>query len=314
MIEIRRILCPIDFSDVSRSALDHALAIAHWYESSVSLLHVAAIVPTADSWPGHSFPPSMILTAGDREAVLTSMRQFASIDSTSTIPVQYEIAEGGAAPEILAKAEAIRADLIVLGTHGRSGFERLVLGSVAEKVLRKAASPVLSVPPHVAGTTGARGLFTRILCAVDFSDCSMRALNYATSLAQEADARLTVVHVVELVPQLPAELHETTLAGPRSLQEYISAAEIDARERLKEAVPDAVRANCTVDTVVVRGKSYREILRIAAEQQSNLIVIGIHGRGALDLMFFGSTAQHVVRQASCPVLTLRRNGAPQGDS
>lgn len=309
MIDIHRVLCPIDFSDVSRRALDYALAIATRYESSVSLLHVAAIVPTADSWPGHSFPPSMILTEGDREAVLTSMRHFASIDSASIIPIQYEIAEGRAAAEILAKAEAMRADLLVLGTHGRSGFERLVLGSVAEKVLRKAACPVLSVPPHAAGTSGAGPLFKRILCAVDFSDCSLRALNYATSLAQEADARLTVVHVVELVPQLPADLHETTLAGPRSLEEYIAAAEDDARERLKDAVPDAVRAYGTVDTAVARGKAYREILRVAAEQQSDLIVIGIHGRGALDLMFFGSTAQHVVRQASCPVLTLRRNGA-----
>jgi len=148
-------------------------------------------------------------------------------------------------------------------------------------------------------------LFTRILCAIDFSDCSMHALNYAMSLAQEADARLTVMHVLEPPSDAPADFHETVFGAPRTLTEYIAEAEEERRARLTEAVPEAVRAYCTVETMMAKGKPYREILRVASEQQSDLIVIGIHGRGAADLLFFGSTAQHVVRQASCPVLTLR---------
>jgi universal stress protein A len=70
-------------------------------------------------------------------------------------------------------------------------------------------------------------------------------------------------------------------------------------------IPDAVRESCSVETIIARGKPYREILRIAVEQASELIVIGVHGRGPIDLLFFGSTAQHVVRAAPCPVLTLR---------
>jgi nucleotide-binding universal stress UspA family protein len=107
----------------------------------------------------------------------------------------------------------------------------------------------------------------------------MHALNYAMSLAQEADARLMVVHVLELMPEARADLHETTLGGPRTLQDYIAAAEDDARGRLKDTVPETVRAYCIVETVVARGKPYREILRVAAEHESDLIVIGIHGRG-----------------------------------
>jgi nucleotide-binding universal stress UspA family protein len=75
---------------------------------------------------------------------------------------------------------------------------------------------------------------------------------------------------------------------------------------LKDAIPDSVRAFCTVDTVLATGKPYREILRIAEEQKADLLVVGIHGRGAIDRLLFGSTAQHLVRRASCPVLTLRR--------
>lgn len=307
MIEIRRILCPVDFSDFSRRAFDHAVAVAKWYESTITLFHVSPVVPPAAYAPGIPMVPPAFLTPEDRDELLASMKRFAEAEAGATVPIQFEITEGNAAAEILAKADAMPTDLLVMGTHGRSGFEHLVLGSVTEKVLRKAACPVLSVPRHVSDTVPAPAvLFKRILCAIDFSDCSMHALNYATSLAQEADARLTVVHVIELPPEAPPDLHETVLGGPRSLREYMAAAEEDSRARLKDAVPENVRAYCTVETILATGKPYREILRVATEQQSDLIVIGIHGRGAADLLFFGSTAQHVVRQASCPVLTLRK--------
>lgn len=306
MIEIRRILCPIDFSDFSRRALDHAVAIADWYESTITLLHVSAIAQVVAYAPGSAMLPSAVLTGEDRDALLASMKRFADAEAGSRIPVEFEISEGHAAACILARAAAMPADLIVMGTHGRSGFERLMLGSVTEKVLRKAACPVLSVPRHAPEAVPAPAvLFKRIVCAVDFSDCSMRALAYAMSLAQEADARLTLVHVIEVPPEAPADFHQTVFPGPRTLTEYVAAAEAERRAHLADAVPDAVRAYCTVETIVPTGKPYREILRVASEQQSDLIVIGIHGRGAADLMFFGSTAQHVVREASCPVLTLR---------
>src|SRR3970282_524430 len=124
------ILCPIDFSDFSRRAFDHAVAIAKWYESSITLLHVCAIVPVAAYAPGSGVLPSAILTREDRDVLLTSMHRFAEAEAGSSVPVAFEIAEGNAAREILAKANATPSDLIVMGTHGRSGFERLVLGSV----------------------------------------------------------------------------------------------------------------------------------------------------------------------------------------
>jgi nucleotide-binding universal stress UspA family protein len=307
VIEIERILCPIDFSDFSRRALDHAVAISRWYESTITLLHVCTVVPVAAYAPGSGVLPSAALTPEDRKALLASMERFAEGEAGTNVAIDLDIAEGSTATAILAKADAMPADLLVMGTHGRSGFERLVLGSVTEKVLRKAACPVLTVPKAVPDVVPAPPvLFKRIICAIDFSDCSMHALNYAMSLTQEADAHLTVMHVIELPPDVPREVHETVLAGPRNLREYLALAEEDARARLKEAIPDSVRAYCTVDTVQPTGKPYREILRVAEEQTADLIVIGIHGRGPVDRLLFGSTAEHLVRQASCPVLTLRR--------
>jgi universal stress protein A len=153
-------------------------------------------------------------------------------------------------------------------------------------------------------------LFKRILCPVDFSDCSMIALKYAISLAQEADAHLTVVHVMTYETELTPEMRDSLTAyGHVPLADFRRAYEKDCRQQLEAAIPDSVREYRTVETMLTGGTPYREILRVAAEQQADLIVIGVQGRGAADLMLFGSTTQHVVRHATCPVLTLRKGGA-----
>jgi nucleotide-binding universal stress UspA family protein len=306
MIDIQRILCPVDFSDFSRRALDHAVVLAHWYHAKVTLLHVKELVPLAAYAPGSGVVPSAMLTPEERQSIIDEMKGLARSEAGASVAVDCEIAEGRTADAIVAQAADLRSDLIVMGTHGRSGFERLVLGSVAEKVLRKATCPVLTVPKAVGDVVPASPLFKDIVCAIDFSECSMRALEYACSLAQEADAHLTVLHVVEVPSNLDPDVHETTLAGPPSLAAYIAAVGDERRARLKDAVPERVKGYCTVDTQLSSGSPYREILRVASERSSDLVVIGIHGRHPADLLFFGSTAQHVVRRAACPVLTIRQ--------
>jgi nucleotide-binding universal stress UspA family protein len=189
MIEIRRILCPIDFSEYSRHALDHALAIARWYESTITVLHVFSATPVAAYAPGAPGFESIALTRADRDQLLVEIKRFIEAESNLGIPIEAIIREGNTASEILDQAADLKADLLIMGTHGRSGFERFLLGSITEKVLRKAKCPVLTVPRrHPDAVPATLVLFKQILCPVDFSDCSMQALNYAMSLAQEADA------------------------------------------------------------------------------------------------------------------------------
>jgi nucleotide-binding universal stress UspA family protein len=145
-------------------------------------------------------------------------------------------------------------------------------------------------------------LYKRILCPVDFSDSSLHALKYAISMAQEADGQLTVLHVV--AHDFESEPDITYDPG-MSLGAFLKTREEALRERLQEATAGATDF-CSVEPLMIHGKPWREVLRIAAERQSDLIVMGVQGRGAADLLFFGSTTQHVVREASCPVLTLRR--------
>jgi nucleotide-binding universal stress UspA family protein len=305
MIEIRDILCPIDFSDCSRRALDHAVTIAKWHDSRVTLLHVFNILPVVAYVEGGETLPATPVLCADRDALVTSVQKFADAEVGSSVPLTCDVAEGDIADTVLSKARTLRSDLIVMGTHGRSGLERVILGSVTNKVLRRSECPVLSVPPRMAEVVPISStLFTQIVCAVDFSPCSMHALAYAMSLAQEADAHLTLVHVIE-TPVVSEDLHETIAGGPRSLREYVAAAERERRQRLEEAVPEAVRAYCHVDIVLSTGTPYREILRVAAERVAGLIVCGVHGRGAIDRFVFGSTTEQLVRHASCAVLSLR---------
>jgi nucleotide-binding universal stress UspA family protein len=185
-----------------------------------------------------------------------------------------------------------------MGTHGRSGFERLFLGSTAEKVLRTAACPVMTVPRRAPDLMPVGPVpFARILCAVDFSPQSKVALTYAVSLAIESKAQLSVFHVIEVFPQFQELMAPTPLDVDAWMDE--------ARRRLREVVPDAARSQCTIKEVVTSGKPYREILLAATNDDSDLIVMGVQGRGATDRFFFGSTTSHVLREAHCPVLTLR---------
>jgi nucleotide-binding universal stress UspA family protein len=304
VIEIRRILCPVDYSEHSRRALDYAIGIARWYDSTVTVFHVVSLSPAMAYSTPVAFPAPAWLPATDRTRIFGALKEFARAEGGSIVPIEVDVGEGNPATEILAKSTAMSNDLLVLGTHGLSGFDRLLLGSVTEKVLRKAACPVLSVPSHAPDLVPvAPALFRRILCAVDFSKCSLHALQYALSLAQEANASLLVLNVLELPvgpsdPRAPAGL-------PHGLLEYVAAVESNRRNELAALVPDEAKAYCSVETRLLEGKPYQEILRVAEEEQIDLIVMGVRGRGAADLLLFGSTVQHVVRQASCPVLTLR---------
>jgi nucleotide-binding universal stress UspA family protein len=252
-----------------------------------------------------AFEPT-VLTAADREQLRAQTERLVARKAPSGIGIETVIREGDAAAEILACADTLNPDLLVMGTHGRTGFERLVLGSVTEKVLRKASAPVLTVPRGLPDAVpAAPGMFKDILCPVDFSSSSMRALQYAMSIAQEADAHLAVLHVVAHEIENAADVGAFGAVENLSIAEFRTLRDDTLRRRLADAVPETVASYCSVNTILTHGKPWREILRNAADRRSDLIVMGVRGRGAVDLMFFGSTTHHVVREAVCPVLTLR---------
>ena len=300
MVEIRRILCPVDLSEFSRHALDHARAIAQWYDANITVLHVISpveLIAPVVGVAGAVYLPSRAL---DAREIANEVRQFSGLkDLSQESHLKVVVAEGTPAKEIVRHAEALPADLLVMGTHGRSGFERLFLGSVTDKVLRSTQVPVLTVPPPVDRVRSV--VYKTILCPIEFSGPSTRALEFALMLAEETDAHLILLHVIDAFVE-EARLSEISHF---SVSEYYRHLEKDARRRWKAAVPEDARVWCTPEERVALGKPYREILHVADEASTDIIIMGVHGAGALNRRLFGSTTQHVIREAHCPVLTLR---------
>jgi nucleotide-binding universal stress UspA family protein len=287
-VRFANILCPVDLSDFSTPVLAHAVALARWYHARVTALHVfAAWLPPASL---ATYPGWMTHVPEAREAIARELR--AVVDPFAAEGVTLTTAEGDAAAEIVRHAAETRADLIVMGTHGRSGFDRVTLGSVTEKVLRRASCPVLTLPPGSASAADAVE-YRQILCPTDFSDCSHAAIDRALSLARRTGARITLLHVVE------------TADGDETIDDLHRRQSDAARRAVHDAVLSRAQPADRVDEAVAIGKPYREILRAAEERHADVIVMGVRGRGPVDLTLFGSTTNQVVRRAACPVITLR---------
>ena len=294
MVRIDRILCAVDFSDFSRDALRHGVVFAKWYSAQLTVLHVYQPLGAVRGLPGEALLPPI---APDEMAA--ELRRFCAPHLASLEPsAEFSVREGNPAQEIRQEAERLSADLLILGTHGKSGFQRLFLGSVTEKVLRSTRVPVLIIPPPVKQPDAPA--YKTILCPLDFSEASTRALEYALSMAKEANARVILLHVVE---DLLAHADMETL-GHLSLTDYYRHVEQDAVTRLERMIPRDAGARPTPEPRVVRGRAYRQIVELVAAEHVDLVVMGVRGRGTFDRLFFGSTTDHVIKEVGCPVLTL----------
>jgi nucleotide-binding universal stress UspA family protein len=292
MIEFKRIVCPVDFSASSARAFAYAAAFARWYDAQLTVLHV---VPLPEPTQVYG-PADPVLTPKLCEEVIAELGRSLNIAVVS--PHATPIVElGDPRATIVDRAISGRADLLVMGTHGRRGFKRLLLGSVAEAVLREAPCPVLTVPPHAPAAASDEVTFKSILCPIDFSPSALQAMRCALDLARQANGSLMMLHVDESLPETEGHYFR--------FPEYRQDVVADAKEQLRRLVPEDSRTSVEIDTVVVFGRAHRQILRAAEMKPPDLIVMGAQGIGGVGLVLFGSTTQEVVRGATCPVLTVK---------
>ena len=311
MVSIDRILCPVDLSSCSRTALHYALALARWYEARVTVLHVFRHVPVVDTAAAALgagiYAPPVAVPDVDRATVERRVAEFVAATPGAS-GVVVHVCEGlSVREEILREAEETSADLLVLGSHGLTGVKRLVLGSTAETVLRHAERPVLIVPAHAPEVPPSGVPFKRIVCAVDFKADSYTALRYAFDLARESDAELTLLHAVEM-PAVHVGAEDLTVDLESARQTVVR----DTRESLEALVPESARAFCTVHAAVAEGQADQAILRLATEVDADVIIMGVRRRDALGVAVFGSHVQAVVRAAHCPVLTVHQHEDSHG--
>lgn len=291
-MQVKSILCPIDFSDFSTAAYRYALSLAEYYKARLIALHVVELwkYPFAD-YAAQEADYSRFSKALN-EGGEVKLQQFVQQHSAGRLTPELVVRQGNAANSILSFAQDSNMEVIVMGTHGRRGFDRVVLGSTTDRVMRKAACPVLiaSDPSHKALATGPDGRhrLSRIIYCTDFSHNSERARGYAISLAAEYGAELTLLHVAERVSN-PAEA-ESVLAA--------------RRQQLDSIISDAERKNLNVGLEVRFGMPYEQIVQHAAEAQASLIIMTSRGGEAVDRAVFGSTTYRVIQLGPCPVLAV----------
>jgi nucleotide-binding universal stress UspA family protein len=303
MLPIHTILFPTDLSERANAVFPLACSLARDCGARVMVLYVA--LPPCG--------PEVIEVRHRAEeywqGTWTALHRL--VAPASDVKVDYRIAEGDATDAILDTAADVGAGLICMGTHGRTGPGRFLLGSVAEGVSRRAECPVLTakavIPGMVAGEAEAAEAAARseaalrwmpktILHPTDFSECSMGTFRLARALARDHGARLIVLHVTT-VPDLAYEGYGPP-GVPLSQGDYLE----DARRSL-EGLAAGPGIDC--ERLLKEGDPASEILRVAKETGADLVVMGTHGRSGLKHLLMGSVAEQVTRKASCPILTLR---------
>ena len=292
LISVKNILYPTDFSPVAEAALPFACDLARMFGSRVTAVHVS----TSDAEaliPPLSFPYQGESTDELLEKLMDTL-------DDKFKGVEHELVTGrGEVSDFIANVIKEREiDLVVIGTQGRTGFEKLMLGSVAELVFRQASCPVLTIGPHVVHSRRHGWEMRNILLATDFTPESLAAYPLAFALAKDRYARLTLLTVLER-PGVEE------LVDPHRY--------IDSTVRLlHQQVPNEVSQDCELGYVVTSGNPPDEILKVAKDRGCDLIVLGVRsvpGRLGLATHLSRPTAHLVVAQAHCPVLTVRSEGA-----
>lgn len=294
-----KILLATDGSRGAEVAEAYARALALSWGATLTVVNVLEFPPGLNpEYPVNRLYLGELMKQAARELVELNARA-----ADRGIPVHTRVATGIPSEEILAAAAAEDPDLIVVGTRGKTGLAHVLLGSTAERIIRAAPCPVLAVrmEGHGEDQTGRSRRDPagpdRILVPIDFSDCSLDALEYAVMVAQRAKASLTLIHVLEPVLYgLDFTLPHVTERG--QMRDAI-------KEQLSGVVSALAAAQVKSDYLVRGGLPGDSILDAARSQPADLIIMGTHGRRGLSHAFYGSVAESVLRKAHCPVLTVR---------
>ncbi|PSQ78421.1 MAG: universal stress protein [Bacteroidetes bacterium QH_7_62_13] len=297
-LNLDTILFPTDFSDVAEGAFAHAAHLALQYNATIHVFNVVGPDADESANPMDFLPVRSAEETPDEEAVRKMDVQTVT-QERGTVPVVYAQTNSDSPPDaIVNRAEEQDIDLVVMGTRGRRGMNRLLSGSVSEVVVRRAPCPVFTV---LARDEGAGPAINRVLAPVDLSDQSELVLNHAAALSESYAAPLDLLHVVE-------EAAYPNVYGLDPLAPSAPNVQDRAREALETLASELDLRTDPVNVHVLAGNAARDIVEFAEDQVADLIVMATHGRTGLERFLIGSVAEKVVRRAPCPVFTLKSFG------
>jgi nucleotide-binding universal stress UspA family protein len=301
-LSIKNILVPIDFSKMSIQAIETAKGLAQRFGATVHLAHVHEF-----EYPAGFMGP--VFSAGGLPDSFEEHRRKALAEDLSELARRWGLSPAGAthlregAPafdEICSLARELSADLIVIPTHGRTGLKHVLLGSTAERIVQHSPCPVF-VTRQKKRKSKTRRVFIAhtILVPVDFSDCSLQGLRYAIGFANEFGAKIILLHATYLGYVYSNE--GTAIYDVGALRE---AARNNAERQMRELVRGVKSVRVKFETVLTSGSPVLDICAFAQDHNVDLIITSTHGQTGWKHMLMGSTAEHVARYASCPVLVV----------
>lgn len=289
---IKRILCAVDFSDASVRAFEVSMQLATLHGARIHLLHVIPrIVVTLTDMP----VTTSRWTATEEEKAKRELSKLEKQAVRHGIRVTTEIRIGDIDLQILKAAKDFGADVLALGTHGRRGFERWAMGSIAERMLRYSPIPILIAG---AGKRAGPAALRSMLITTDFSKGAADALGYGVAIAGKSKASITLLYVQDRAGDMDWALAPTDITA--------------LRKRLEALIPSRVRGWCKVYGLVERGKPYRMILKTIQQIKPSLVILNTHGHGFVNRILIGSVAERVVRggAALAPMLLIPPRKSP----
>jgi nucleotide-binding universal stress UspA family protein len=301
-VQLRNVLVATDFSECSQRALLHAVAAAHHYGSTLHLVHVVPPAPFSVSpAEGYMGAPDAVWQAIDmarcdvQELAIAVLQRFHCEDLKYRTYVQT----GSVGETLCAMIESEHIDLAVVGTHGRTGLRKIVLGSIAEDVFRRACCPVLTVGPHAWQSDPQTVRLKHILFPTDFSHDSARALPFVISIADDFGAALTLLHVVELLGSEASHDRARVVQG--------------LEERMREMVAGTGERPSQMQCQVEFGEVAEMVLQTASRLGADLIAFGLKAPDTYVDRLPWMHAYQIVCEAGCPVLSVRGPSGRHGE-
>ena len=298
MSDTPKIVCPVDFSHDSDYGVAYAEKFAKLIGAEVHCVHVVDVKSFGGTFE------SAYVSSGTTDASMQHIEEHIHKEFDSLMK-RFELLHfeaighfkhGDPAKEIINLADELDADFIIMATHGRTGLDNLVFGSICEKVVRLSHVPVLSVRPKENWKLADLSLsFERVLCTLDFSDFAKTGIETATALCKKFDATLVLAHAVDSRLEYPV-LEPGVVAG------NMDARQRDADDYLKQVAAEVDGVTC--ETHVTTGNPHVAILNLIKEQNIDLVVMTTHGHRGLSHLLLGSITERIVKRSAAPVLTI----------
>jgi nucleotide-binding universal stress UspA family protein len=299
-LSVRNVLFPTDFSAPSEAALPYATAICRRFRGTLHLAHVLSEAGLLMMTGGVDYVSMGTIYEDAHDEAKEKLDQIAA--RFETLPHRNYVRHGTVWTNLAGIIAENQIDLVVVGTHGRTGLGKLLLGSVAEDILRHAPCPVLTVGPKVCGRAKLPAFqdhasdlapveleIRQIVLATNFASGAVRVAQKAAWLAEEFRSRLTIMHVIENYSHLGSK--------PEPIEESL--------QKLRELVPKHAELQYAPETLLEFGHAPERILKAAEEREADMIILGARVSSEFGTTHLPSAAQQVIATARCPVLAIR---------